>query len=151
MTFPIFLCSAYRCSHFTRCASVMLDWDALYQNCARSFTIQRCRNGHGGRCATRAGSISRSSTVAAVKSRLHRARLELRARLQPLFGAEPEVARADACPDVLRALSERTEGDLDPGSCAELEQHVASCPRCTTRCDALRAVLAACAALPART
>jgi RNA polymerase sigma-70 factor (ECF subfamily) len=83
-------------------------------------------------------------TVAAVKSRLHRARLDLRARLQPQI--EPP---ASTCPDVLHALSEHTEGDLDPSACRTLEAHVAECPSCAARCDGLRGILAACAALPA--
>jgi RNA polymerase sigma-70 factor (ECF subfamily) len=82
--------------------------------------------------------------VAAVKSRLHRARVELRARLRPRI----ELA-SETCPDVLRALSEHTEGDLDPSACRALEQHIASCLPCAARCNALREVLAACAALPA--
>ncbi len=83
-------------------------------------------------------------SVAAVKSRLHRARIEVRASLEP--HAQPPVR---GCPDVLQALSEHTEGDLDPSACKSLEEHVASCPRCAASCDALREVLAACAALPA--
>jgi anti-sigma factor RsiW len=50
---------------------------------------------------------------------------------------------------VLQALSEHTEGDLDPSACKSLEEHIASCPPCAARCDGLREVLAACAALPA--
>ena len=87
-------------------------------------------------------------SVAAVKSRLHRARLDLRARLQPQLADEPAVARPDACPDVLRAFSEHTEGDLDASACRTLEEHVASCPGCAARCDALREVLATCATQP---
>jgi RNA polymerase sigma-70 factor (ECF subfamily) len=87
-------------------------------------------------------------SVAAVKSRLHRARVELRARLQPQLANEPAEPRPDTCPDVLQALSEHTEGDLEPSACRTLEEHVASCPHCAARCDALREVLAACATLP---
>lgn len=88
-------------------------------------------------------------SIAAVKSRLHRARLDLRQRLQPQLGDEPEAPAPEACPDVLLALSEHTEGDLEPSACRKLEDHVAACPRCAARCDALRGVLATCAALPA--
>jgi RNA polymerase sigma-70 factor, ECF subfamily len=88
------------------------------------------------------------SSVAAVKSRLHRARAELREMLQSQFGAESHEPHSETCPDVLAAWSERAEGDLEPSACAQLEQHVASCPRCAARCDGLRAVLAGCADMP---
>jgi RNA polymerase sigma-70 factor, ECF subfamily len=86
-------------------------------------------------------------SVAAVKSRLHRARNELREKLQAHFGSESDVAQSEACPDVSTAWSKHAEGDLDPSACAELEQHIASCPRCAARCEGLRAVLSGCAAL----
>jgi RNA polymerase sigma-70 factor (ECF subfamily) len=88
-------------------------------------------------------------SVAAVKSRLHRARLELRARLAPLLGASgPATGSTPACPDVLAALTRHLEGDLSRAACAEVERHLAGCPRCTELCASLRKTLAACGALP---
>jgi RNA polymerase sigma-70 factor (ECF subfamily) len=84
----------------------------------------------------------------AVKSRLHRARVALRDSLAPWHGPEPEDGRAarDQCPDTARLLSRYLEGELGPESCAELRQHVESCPACAGACDTLRSALLACRA-----
>jgi RNA polymerase sigma-70 factor, ECF subfamily len=85
--------------------------------------------------------------VAAVKSRLHRARADVRKLLQPLLegGTAPT---APGCPDVIPILSRYLEGEISRESCADLESHVESCPRCRRACDALRHVLGVCRALP---
>lgn len=82
-------------------------------------------------------------SVAAVKSRLHRARGRLRAALT---GADaPAASRGTgACPDVLAALSRHLEGDLTAGKCAELDAHVQECAACRGACESLREVLALC-------
>lgn len=83
--------------------------------------------------------------VPAVKSRLHRARLAVRAELAPLLDAGPTPPAAPGtCPDVLRALSRHLEGELRAADCAAMEAHVAACPRCRGACDGLRQVLALC-------
>ncbi len=87
-------------------------------------------------------------SVAAVKSRLHRARLDLRERLAPMFAPVPPVQDPQACPDVLSSLSAHLEGDLDAEHCRAMEQHVAECPRCNVRCDTLRRTLNLCATTP---
>ena len=80
--------------------------------------------------------------VDAVKSRLHRARVAVRDRLAPLLmPAEPGPA---ACPDVVPILSQYLEGEIGPAQCAEMDRHVAQCPRCRARCDSLRSTLALC-------
>ena len=82
-------------------------------------------------------------SVPAVKSRLHRARAALGARVASALGrAMP--ARAPQCPDVLAALSKQIEGDLTPQLCDRLAQHVDGCAACRERCDQLKASLAAC-------
>ncbi|MCA9516766.1 MAG: sigma-70 family RNA polymerase sigma factor [Myxococcales bacterium] len=90
-------------------------------------------------------------TVATVKSRLHRARLAVRAAVAPLLGVvpTPAPASAPACPDVLGLLSRHLEGDISASVCAEMEEHVASCPRCRGACDSLRKTLTLCRATPA--
>jgi len=87
-------------------------------------------------------------SVAAVKSRLHRARARLRAALADVPAASPGTG---ACPDVLAALSRHLEGDLTAGQCAELDAHVQACAACHAACASLREVLALCrsAAAPA--
>jgi RNA polymerase sigma-70 factor (ECF subfamily) len=82
-------------------------------------------------------------TVEAVKSRLHRARVTLRERLAPLL--EPGLAPSPGCPDLVPLFSRHLEGDLEPTTCAEMEKHLASCPRCKGACDSLRRTLARCA------
>jgi RNA polymerase sigma-70 factor (ECF subfamily) len=88
------------------------------------------------------------SSVAAVKSRLHRARAALRERLLAVVGGEPAMPAPASCPDVLSMLSRKLEDEISPEVCAEMEQHVAGCPHCTSLCDSLKRTLAVCKALP---
>jgi len=98
-------------------------------------------------------------SVAAVKSRLHRARLDLRARVAPALTEVPSAAPlpaaaplpgADAsCPDVLGVFSRHLEGEVSAGACEEMERHLAGCGRCRGACQSLRAVLGMCRAAPA--
>jgi RNA polymerase sigma-70 factor (ECF subfamily) len=80
--------------------------------------------------------------VEAVKSRLHRARLQVRERLAPLLGRTP--APAPTCPDILGLFSRHLEGEIDPGTCAQMEKHLAACPRCEAACDSLKRMLTLC-------
>jgi RNA polymerase sigma-70 factor (ECF subfamily) len=81
----------------------------------------------------------------AVKSRLHRARVALRAAVVPQLGipfaAEPSLP---GCPDILTMLSRHLEGDLTKGVCAQMEAHLLACPQCRGRCDSLRRTLQLC-------
>ncbi len=80
--------------------------------------------------------------VSALKSRLHRARAALREALRPVL--EPDFVRATACPDVVRALSQKLEDELDASACAEMETHVAGCASCARTCDSVKDALRAC-------
>jgi len=82
-------------------------------------------------------------SVAAVKSRLHRARLAVRSALEPVLGAGPPN-HDGPCRNVLTHLSTHLEGDLAPDTCAQLEAHVATCPQCQAACESLKGVLALC-------
>jgi len=86
------------------------------------------------------------TTVQAVKSRLHRARLSVRARVAPMLGmpAESAAAADPACPDILNMFSRYLEGEISPKVCADMERHLESCPQCRTTCDSLRRTLALC-------
>jgi RNA polymerase sigma-70 factor (ECF subfamily) len=84
--------------------------------------------------------------IEAVKSRLHRARVEARERLAPPLGRIPAPGRD--CPDILRLLSRHLEGEVDPGRCAEMEWHLTACPRCEAACDSLKRVLSLCRGFP---
>jgi RNA polymerase sigma-70 factor, ECF subfamily len=90
-------------------------------------------------------------SVAAVKSRLHRARTALRTHLLAVVGGEPAEAAKPSCPDVLTMLSRKLEDEISPNVCAEMEAHVAGCPHCRGVCDSLKRTLALCKALPTPT
>lgn len=85
--------------------------------------------------------------VEAVKSRLHRARVQVRERLAPLLGRMP--APAAGCPDILALFSRHLEDEIDPETCADMERHLASCPRCASACHSLKRVLSVCRSSPA--
>ena len=91
-------------------------------------------------------------TVEAVKSRLHRARMTVREAIAPklgLPGPEPAAAPlAEACPDILDLFSRHLEGEISADVCARMEQHLASCERCRSRCDSLQKTLALCRTAP---
>jgi len=86
----------------------------------------------------------------AFKSRLHRARLELRVRLQPLVTGDDVSPRARRCPDIARSWSLHLEGEVSPAVCARLEEHVRACPECAATCRTMRATLRACRLLRAK-
>ena len=89
-------------------------------------------------------------SIAAIKSRLHRARARVREDLAPLLMPdEPASLHSDRpCPDVVTLFSRHLEGDISPRTCARMEEHLASCPRCRASCDALREVLQRCRMVP---
>jgi RNA polymerase sigma-70 factor (ECF subfamily) len=79
----------------------------------------------------------------AVKSRLHRARLAVRARVAAYRqGVMPR--RPGGCPDTPRLLSRFIEGEITPRDCAAIERHVETCRWCRDACGALRDTLRAC-------
>ena len=82
-------------------------------------------------------------SVAAVKSRLHRARQALREHLVAVVGDAPAPA-TPSCPDVLTLLSQKLEDDVSPDLCAQMEKHVEGCPHCKGLCDSLKRSLAVC-------
>jgi RNA polymerase sigma-70 factor (ECF subfamily) len=89
-------------------------------------------------------------SVAAIKSRLHRARARVREELAPLLMPDeaPSPASDRPCPDVVKLFSRHLEGDISPRTCARMEKHLAACPRCRASCDALREVLQRCRTAP---
>ena len=89
------------------------------------------------------------TSVAAVKSRLHRARVAIREELAPALG-RPAIAplRGARCPDVLTLFSQHLEGEIDPGVCATMEAHLAHCHHCRDACESLKRTLAVCRQLP---
>ncbi|HJX63085.1 MAG TPA: RNA polymerase sigma factor [Polyangia bacterium] len=86
-------------------------------------------------------------SVAAVKSRLHRARQSLRTQLSAVVGGSEVPARPN-CPDVLTMLSKKLEDEISPDLCAEMERHVDGCSYCKGLCDSLKRTLALCKSAP---
>jgi RNA polymerase sigma-70 factor (ECF subfamily) len=88
-------------------------------------------------------------SVEAVKSRLHRARARVRRQLDPVLGpGGPGRARARGCPDIVALFSRYLEGEIGPGTCAEMERHLEGCPRCRDTCDSLKRTLRLCRSAP---
>ncbi|MBI5512659.1 MAG: sigma-70 family RNA polymerase sigma factor [Deltaproteobacteria bacterium] len=82
--------------------------------------------------------------VDAVKSRLHRARVAVRAQLAPVLGTPEGEAAPGACPDVLAIFSRHLEDDLSADACEEMQRHLQGCARCRGTCESLRRSLALC-------
>ncbi len=78
----------------------------------------------------------------AVKSRLHRARLAVRARVAAY--RRGSVQRPPGCPDTPRLLSRFLEGEMTARDCAAIERHVAGCRWCRAACTGLQDTLRAC-------
>ena len=81
--------------------------------------------------------------VGALKSRLHRARMALRAQLAGAVGGGGE-----ACPELAQELTAYAASEIDQATCEKIEQHLAGCPRCTGACDALKRTVSLCKSIP---
>lgn len=86
--------------------------------------------------------------VAAVKSRLHRARMELRASITGLLGTAPFEGAASPCPELADELADYAAQDVDQATCRKLEEHLARCPRCSKACDSLKQTVSLCKRIP---
>jgi RNA polymerase sigma-70 factor (ECF subfamily) len=87
------------------------------------------------------------ASVGAVKSRLHRARAELRDVLTSSRPLPP--LPTGGCPNVRQMFSEHLEGDLSPTLCKDMEAHVRACVVCAQECDDLKQTLSLCSTSPA--
>ncbi|MEM6991187.1 MAG: sigma-70 family RNA polymerase sigma factor [Myxococcota bacterium] len=99
--------------------------------------------------ATEVGQVLELS-VAAVKSRLHRARLQVRETVASELASAPLPPPNPGCPDVLLMYSKHLEGEISGALCAEMEAHIEQCPRCRGACDSLKETLSVCRSTPAR-
>jgi RNA polymerase sigma-70 factor (ECF subfamily) len=86
--------------------------------------------------------------VASLKSRLHRARVELRARLTTLLGEQSELGGPAPCPELAQELSGYATADIDQATCMKIEEHMARCARCAGACEALKQTVSLCRRLP---
>jgi len=85
-------------------------------------------------------------SVAALKSRLHRARAALRTAVRQVIDQQPEPEGPN-CPQIVEVFSRKLEGDLSADDCARFQEHIATCPTCAARCDSIQRILGACASL----
>jgi RNA polymerase sigma-70 factor, ECF subfamily len=85
--------------------------------------------------------------VRALKSRLHRARLQLREYLSTLLG-EGTQDKAQACPELAQELSEFAAQEVDQATCVRLEEHLSRCPRCAQACESLKRTVSLCRHIP---
>lgn len=81
--------------------------------------------------------------IRALKSRLHRARVALRAKLAGIVATAPEP-----CPDLAQELTSYAASEIDQATCLKIEDHLASCQRCTGACDALKRTVSMCKSIP---
>jgi RNA polymerase sigma-70 factor, ECF subfamily len=86
--------------------------------------------------------------VPALKSRLHRARAELRESLKVVLGEAGTTGRI--CPELAQQLEEYAlEGtEIDRTTCEVVEAHLASCDSCRQECDRLKRAVTLCRRLP---
>jgi RNA polymerase sigma-70 factor (ECF subfamily) len=83
--------------------------------------------------------------IGALKSRLHRARLDLRGKLASMLG--PNAATAP-CPDLAGELAAFAAEEIDQATCARIEEHLSRCPRCAGACATLRRTVSFCKQIP---
>jgi RNA polymerase sigma-70 factor (ECF subfamily) len=76
----------------------------------------------------------------AVKSRLHRARVQVRDALMRRLSATPK----SGCRDVATLLSQKIEGEISSELCAKMESHLEGCEACRAQCESLQRTLGLC-------
>ena len=83
----------------------------------------------------------------ALKSRLHRARMDLRQRLLAVMGEEGKPGEA-ACPALAEELTEYVAEEIDQATCTRIEEHLQRCPHCANTCASLRRTVSFCREIP---
>ena len=81
-----------------------------------------------------------------VKTRLHRARVQLQAALGPRREMTVTTRPSARCRKLLLELSRYLDGDLTPARRRTIEQHIDACACCGTMAARLRRTVAACRA-----
>ncbi|MGO8970695.1 MAG: sigma-70 family RNA polymerase sigma factor [Myxococcaceae bacterium] len=86
--------------------------------------------------------------VAAVKSRLHRARGGLRQAVATLLGPDGWTRATEPCPELADELANYASGDIDQATCTQIEAHLANCARCAGACETLQRTVSLCRRIP---
>jgi RNA polymerase sigma-70 factor (ECF subfamily) len=85
--------------------------------------------------------------IPAFKSRLHRAREQLKQNLAALLQEQPD-AGVTACPELQATLRAVRGSDVDRAACKAIEDHLAACAVCRDRMGPLQDAAALCRRLP---
>ncbi len=85
-------------------------------------------------------------SIAALKSRLHRARLELKQRMSAVLDDDHETGMG--CPELQHELAAYASSEIDQAACVQIEAHLQKCPRCAAACDSLKRTVSLCRAIP---
>jgi RNA polymerase sigma-70 factor (ECF subfamily) len=83
--------------------------------------------------------------VGALKSRLHRARIQLK---QSLSAVLDDHNTDLGCPELQQELSAYAASEIDQAACARIEAHLEKCAHCTAACDSLKRTVSMCRAIP---
>jgi RNA polymerase sigma-70 factor (ECF subfamily) len=83
-------------------------------------------------------------SVPALKSRLHRARLQLSSQLAAVLDAP----QGGACPELASELSAYAADEVDQAMCERIEGHLQRCERCAAACEQLKRTVSLCRAIP---
>ncbi len=83
--------------------------------------------------------------VGALKSRLHRARIQLKLSLSAVLQEETTDL---GCPELQQELSAYAASEIDQAACARIEAHLEKCPHCTAACESLKRTVSMCRAIP---
>jgi RNA polymerase sigma-70 factor (ECF subfamily) len=85
-------------------------------------------------------------SIEAVKSRLHRARADMRERLGALAPTvDPQRSSDQApCATIATRFSKYLEGEIGPFECAAMQRHVDRCKSCNAVCEGLRRTVSLC-------
>jgi RNA polymerase sigma-70 factor (ECF subfamily) len=84
--------------------------------------------------------------VGALKSRLHRARMDLREKLVHFLGQDD--APGAPCPGLAEELAAYAAEEIDQATCARIEEHLKKCPRCSAACETLQRTVSLCRQIP---
>jgi len=85
--------------------------------------------------------------VRALKSRLHRARVQVRQHLAALLG-EPSTGEGGGCPALAAELQAYAAQEIDQAACERIEAHLDACPDCAAACDDLKRTVSLCRRIP---
>jgi RNA polymerase sigma-70 factor, ECF subfamily len=86
--------------------------------------------------------------VGALKSRLHRARMELRERLVAFLGSVNEIGAFAPCAGLAEELAAYAAEEIDQATCARIEEHLKRCARCAGAYAALQRTVSFCRQIP---